>query len=111
MKPASTVFLACLFLTAIRCLILTAQESATHSNWPSIRGPELNGIAKGNDIVDHWPAQGPPVLWTRELGQGYSSFIAWDHSIATQYQNLGGQYVICMEADSGATRWQYRAKI
>jgi outer membrane protein assembly factor BamB len=48
------------------------------------------------------------VLWTRELGQGYSSFVAWDDRVATQYQTLAGQFVICLDADSGETLWQHR---
>lgn len=48
------------------------------------------------------------MLWTRQLGQGYSSFVAWDNRIATQYQSLSGQYVICMDADSGETVWEHR---
>ena len=84
------------------------QESPQRPLWSNIRGPQLNGHANGNTIVDHVPKEGPPVLWTRELGQGYSSFIAWDQVVATQYQDIGGQYVVCLDADSGTTQWQYR---
>lgn len=77
-------------------------------DWPGIRGPEWNGISRETGIADSWPKEGPPVLWTRQLGQGYSSFVAWDDRIATQYQSLSGQYVICMNADTGETIWEYR---
>ena len=68
----------------------------------------LDGHSLENGIAENWPPEGPPVLWTRELGQGYSAFIAWKDCVATQTQNLGGQYVVCMFADSGKTKWQYR---
>jgi len=78
------------------------------ANWPSIRGPRWDGTSAESGIVNAWPTEGPPVLWTRELGQGYSSFVAWDNRIATQYQSLQGQYVICLDAKTGQTVWQYR---
>ncbi|MBC7966907.1 MAG: PQQ-like beta-propeller repeat protein, partial [Fuerstia sp.] len=77
-------------------------------DWPGIRGPRWDGISAETGIMDSWPEQGPPVLWTRELGQGYSAFIAWGDRIATQYQSLSGQYLICMDANTGQTLWEYR---
>lgn len=87
-----------------------SQEARSNSetDWPTIRGAAFNGHSPDKDIAEQWPAEGPPVLWSRELGQGYSAFIAWDQCVATQYQHLSGQYLICMAADSGKTKWEYR---
>ncbi|MEQ1830241.1 MAG: PQQ-binding-like beta-propeller repeat protein, partial [Pirellula sp.] len=86
---------------------LYAQSPST-SDWPNMRGPSWDGISQVTGIVNAWGKEGPPILWTRELGQGYSSFIAWENRVATQYQNLAGQYVLCLEAETGKTLWQYR---
>lgn len=84
------------------------QGSVAERQWPHIRGADWTGIAHGEHLVDQWPTEGPPVLWTRELGQGYSSFVVWGNHAATQYQTLSGQYVLCLNADTGETVWQYR---
>ena len=87
----------------------SAQAAAPpNHDWPGIRGPHWNGISDEAGLSDSWPAEGPPVLWTRELGQGYSAFVAWSNRIATQYQSLAGQYVICLDADTGHTLWEHR---
>lgn len=117
---------ACSIAWATHCILAVAaiaanDETSTHtpqesavasatemSGWPSIRGPRWDGTSAETDLLDSWPNDGPPVLWTRELGQGYSSFIAWKNRIATQYQNLRGQHVVCLEADTGQTVWEYR---
>lgn len=78
------------------------------SGWPTIRGPHFTGHSDENDLADAWPSEGPPVLWTRTLGKGYSSVVASEDRVFTQYQTVGGQYVLCMDADTGATIWQYR---
>ena len=88
---------------------LLGQEASPSKNqdWSTIRGPAWNGISLEIGLAEHWPPEGPPVFWTRDLGQGYSAFIAWDHLVATQYQDLAGQYVVCLSADTGATKWRY----
>jgi hypothetical protein len=82
----------------------TAEDDA----WTQLRGPNNDGVSAETDLADSWPSTGPPVLWYRRLGKGYSGFVAWDNRIATQYQTLSGQYVICMDADTGETIWHYR---
>jgi outer membrane protein assembly factor BamB len=48
------------------------------------------------------------VLWTAELGQGYSGFCAFGGRVWTQSQTLFGQYVVCLNAETGARIWQHR---
>lgn len=76
--------------------------------WRHIRGRNFDGHSSEIHLAESWPDSGPPVLWVKELGQGYSSIVVQDNRAYTQYQSLGGQYVICMDASSGDTIWQYR---
>ncbi|MFO1020480.1 MAG: hypothetical protein U0903_07260 [Planctomycetales bacterium] len=77
-------------------------------DWPHLRGPDLNGISRETGLVSTWSEQGPPVLWTRTLGQGYSGMIAVGDRVYTQYQTLSGQYVVCLDAETGKTVWETR---
>lgn len=77
-------------------------------DWPSIRGSHFDGISTETGLASEWPANGPPVIWVRELGAGYSSFVARGDRVYTQYQTLRGQFVVCLDAQSGETIWQYR---
>ncbi len=81
---------------------------AAESSWSFFRGPHYDGHSDEDHIAESWPANGPPVLWVREAGKGYSSFVAWDNRVATQWQTVSGQYVVCLDADTGETIWQYR---
>ncbi|MGB7342700.1 MAG: PQQ-binding-like beta-propeller repeat protein [Pirellulaceae bacterium] len=83
-------------------------NEADDIGWPHIRGGNYDGISAESNLANAWPASGPPVLWTKELGQGYSSIVVHDDRAYTQYQSLAGQFVICMDASSGETIWQYR---
>lgn len=85
-----------------------ADTGVAATGWPFIRGPRYDGTSAEVELADTWPAQGPPVLWTLPLGQGYSSFIAWDDRIATQFQTLAGQFVVCLKAETGREIWRHR---
>jgi len=76
--------------------------------WPFIRGPNFDGRSSEVNLAETWPEAGPPVLWHRPLGEGYSSFTAAGDRVFTQYQALGGQYLVCLRADTGETIWEYR---
>lgn len=109
-QPSGPALFLCHIVLALFCSNANCQESTSVNEaiWPTIRGAAFDGHSPENEIADQWPAEGPPVLWSRELGQGYSAFIAWDKYVATQYQQLSGQYIICMAADSGKTKWEFR---
>jgi len=76
--------------------------------WPSRRGPRRDAVSGETGLVDQWPAEGPPVLWTRELGRGYSGFIAVGGRVYTQTQSISAQSVLCLDADTGRTIWEHR---
>ena len=76
--------------------------------WPAVRGSNFDGHSPEIRLADQWPESGPPVLWTRELGQGYSAFVAQGTRVYTQAQSLSGQYVYCLNADTGETIWEHR---
>jgi hypothetical protein len=76
--------------------------------WPFIRGPARDGRSPEVHLADRWPDAGPPVLWHRALGQGYSALTAAGDRVFTQYQSLSGQYVVCLDAETGETIWEYR---
>jgi len=82
--------------------------SAEGQDWPHLRGPSYNGLSAESGIAESWPAGGPPVLWRIELGQGYSGISAVGKKLYTQTQSLSGQYVVCLDADTGERLWRYR---
>lgn len=105
-----------IFAAAIVCLACTVQAEETpwylppgvvDAGWPSVRGVHHDAHSPEVNLAESWPEEGPPVLWTRELGQGYSAFVAAGDRVYTQAQNLQGQSVYCLEARTGKTVWSH----
>jgi len=59
-------------------------------------------------LADQWPADGPPVLWVRDLGPGYSGFVVVDDRAFTLYQTNTGMFLTALDADTGADVWRVR---
>lgn len=87
---------------------LFLQAGEQEQGWPTLRGANLDGHSNEINLADKWSPGGPPVLWRRSLGQGYSSFVANRDRVLTQYQTLAGQYLLCLDSVSGSTLWSYR---
>lgn len=85
-----------------------AAESDTTHSWPYLRGPNGDALSAETGLAEAWPSDGPPVLWSREIGQGYSGIIVVGDRAYTQTQRLYGQYVVALDAETGDTVWEYR---
>jgi outer membrane protein assembly factor BamB len=84
-----------------------AAADASGPGWPHLRGPGYDGRSDETELADAWPAKGPPVLWTREIGAGYSGLIVQGGRVYTQTQSLTGQSVLALDADTGQTIWEH----
>ena len=102
-KPRLSIALQCCLL------VVWADGLALAADWPGLRGPACDGVAIGEVLAESWPTDGATILWSRNLGQGYSSFAILGDRAFTQYQNALGQYVICLERDTGRTIWEHRS--
>jgi outer membrane protein assembly factor BamB len=94
----------CVFYSAMVVIGLGQSDPG----WPQWRGPTHDGISLETDLVDSFPSSGPRVLWSEQLGQGFSGFAAVADRVYTQTQTLTEQAVICLDADSGKKIWSYR---
>jgi hypothetical protein len=89
-------------------LILLLPTVVHAGDWPQWRGATQDGISQNEDLVEEWPADGPPVLWTKEIGQGYSAFVVANGRAHTLAQSLYEQSLVCLNAETGETIWSHR---
>lgn len=91
----------------------TVNESATAefpagedgASWRRWGGPAGNFQVAASGLADSWPAEGPPLLWSRKLGGGYSAIAAHRGALFTMYRDGEQEVVIALRADDGATVW------
>jgi outer membrane protein assembly factor BamB len=84
-----------------------AVPPAAAGEWTQWGGPTRDfRIAAPPALSTSWPASGPPRLWRRALGDGYSSIVTADDTLYTMYRRGAQDVVIALDAASGKTVWE-----
>ncbi len=90
-------------------LILIALGPGAHGeDWPSWGGPRGDFTVEAGRLEEEWPAAGPPRLWERPLGGGYSSILFKDGRLFTMYRDGNEDVLVALDAATGATVWENR---
>src|SRR5688572_5560910 len=78
----------------------------TSHEWPGFLGPHRNGKSDERGLPASWPAGGPPIVWQKPIGTGYSA-PAIARGRLYHFARFGdADRLICFEAQSGAELWQ-----
>jgi outer membrane protein assembly factor BamB len=96
----------CLFMALSWCALWSGGESPA-GDWPQFLGPDRNGVSAETGLAASWPKEGPPVVWQREGGEGYSGpVVAGDFLIL--FHRVGNDEVVeGLNAATGEVRWRY----
>ena len=81
--------------------------SAVASDWPQFLGPTRNGVYAGNDLTEKWPKNGPPLLWKKAVGQGFSGPVVASGKLVIFHRVGDQERVECLEATSGKALWHF----
>lgn len=76
------------------------------ADWPQYAGPQRNFTTDTKNLSNSWPASGPPKLWSRALGEGYSEIVADGDRLYTMYRRGDDEVVIALDARTGKTIWE-----
>jgi outer membrane protein assembly factor BamB len=78
-------------------------------NWPQFRGPDRNGISKEKGLLRKWPDGGPKVLWTTDVGQGYSAAAIVDGFVYfNDYDVEKREWLVrCLTLEDGKEIWRF----
>ena len=93
------------FILAVACgavLLLAQGATASADDWPIFLGPHGTGVTTDAGISDHWPAAGPPLVWSKRIGTGYSSPSIRDGKLVVHHRLRNSEIVECLNATSGA---------
>lgn len=82
----------------------TLPAQLTPEDYPAFRGPARDGRIAGAKFSTDWSTP-PQEVWRREIGPGWSSFIAVGDYLFTQEQRGPNEVVTCYRAATGEEVW------
>lgn len=88
-------------LLAISCTSLSPEE------WPGWGGTTGDFKVPSVKLSNSWNNEGPPEIWSRELGEGYSGILVDDSKAYTMYRKAESEVVIAMDKKTGSTKWEF----
>ncbi|HUG92298.1 MAG TPA: PQQ-binding-like beta-propeller repeat protein, partial [Planctomycetaceae bacterium] len=84
-----------------------AGELAEGDDWPAFLGPRGTGVSGETGLADRWPAGGPPVVWEKTVGTGYSAPSVRGHRLVLHHRLRGEEIVECFDARNGQPLWKH----
>ncbi len=93
---------------SIALVVGLAVTTAAEAQWPQFGGPGRDFSCKEVELKTEWPAEGPRVVWSRPLGEGYSGIAIEDGRLFTMYRDGGDEVVIAADPETGKTLWEHR---
>jgi outer membrane protein assembly factor BamB len=76
--------------------------------WTRYAGPTQDFKVPDHGLADEWSRGGPRRLWSRKLGPGYSGIVVQEDRLYTMYRADPEEVVVCLDAPTGETLWEYR---
>ncbi|MDA7977253.1 MAG: PQQ-binding-like beta-propeller repeat protein [Pirellulales bacterium] len=76
-------------------------------DWPWLFGPDGTSIINYPAELAAWPAAGPPILWRKPIGQGYSAPVIQDGKLIAFHRQGNEERIECLDAQSGERLWEF----
>lgn len=87
------------------------QQACIAADWPTFRGTDRTAVSKEKNLLQEWPAEGPPLAWKAEgSGRGYTSLAIADGRIFLMGDGIADapdedEYLICLDLKNGKRKW------
>ena len=91
--------------SVIICLALGLEGAA--QDWPQFFGPDRNGVYRGPDLSETWGPDGPPLVWVREVGEGFSGPVVADGRVILFHRVSDHEVVEAFDLQIGTSLWKY----
>ncbi|MCA8998654.1 MAG: PQQ-binding-like beta-propeller repeat protein [Planctomycetaceae bacterium] len=82
-------------------------EKRPGTDWPQFLGPTHDNISTETGLLDQWPPQGPPIVWEKEVGTGYSAPSVRGHKLVLHHRIGDEEIVECFHAATGKSLWKH----
>ena len=89
-------------------VLLICFSNAYAQDWPQYLGPHRNSYSDEKGLLRTWPATGPEVLWTAEVGIGYGGPVIKDGKVyLLDRDDKVGDKLRCFDFSNGKELWSF----
>jgi outer membrane protein assembly factor BamB len=79
--------------------------AALGADWPQWQGPDRNSISKEKGLLQSWPKDGPPLVWTfKDAGTGFTAPAVVGGTVYSMGARGDDEYVFALD-EKGKQKW------
>ena len=90
----------------VAACLMTAVNAFTE-DWPEFLGPRRDCTSLETGLLDKFPAGGPPIVWKKAIGTGYSAPSVRDGKLVYHHRLGFEEIVECVDAATGKEIWRF----
>jgi outer membrane protein assembly factor BamB len=79
---------------------------AKAADWPQFLGPERNGTSAETGLAKTWPDKGPPLVWRKAVGEGFSGPVVAGARLILFHRIHDQEVIECLNAANGTEQWK-----
>ncbi|MFT5239533.1 MAG: outer membrane protein assembly factor BamB [Kiritimatiellia bacterium] len=98
---------ATLLAAVLAAFVLSDLRDARSEDWPRLLGPDQNSQSSETNLLLNWPDAGPPVLWRKALGTGFSPPVISKNHVLIFHRKGNSAILEALDAVTGAPKWSY----
>jgi len=96
------------FLTVgVAAILVSAVPLCFAADWPQFLGPQRDGVSNATGLRLAWGADGPPRLWDKDIGEGFSGPVISGDRLIIFHRADNKEVVECLRPDSGKPVWKF----
>jgi len=88
-------------------LALLLPLTVVAGDWPQFLGPTRDGVYAGGDIVPAWPAAGPPIVWQKDIGEGFAAPVVASGKVCLFHRVSSREIIEALDAATGKNVWSF----
>jgi len=79
------------------------------ADWPNFQGPDRNGASPETGLnLEGWDTAVPPIVWEKELQQGFGGAAIRDGDVFLVDRDLGEKdRLLCLSLEDGSEKWSF----
>jgi outer membrane protein assembly factor BamB len=77
------------------------------SDWPRFLGPLGTSVSTEKGILTTWPANGPKIVWTKDVGEGYATCVTSRGRLFLFDRIRNRARLRCCNAETGESLWSF----
>jgi outer membrane protein assembly factor BamB len=80
--------------------------AADGDGWPQFRGPQRDGTSAESGLAKSWPDGGPPVVWKKSIGDGFSEVVVADGRVYVMLADDESELAVALDSATGKEKWR-----